>query len=91
MFFREGILLHLDKQAFFASDIATGTLRVWRAAQVDRATIPISERRLWESRMPCADKPWRFGGHDLYARIMIRHFGRGPSGNQSAAGCGKCQ
>lgn len=41
MIFREGILLYLDKQAFFASYIATGTLRVWRAAQANRATIPI--------------------------------------------------
>lgn len=40
MFFREGILLHLDKKASCASYSATGTFRVWRAAQTDRAMIP---------------------------------------------------
>lgn len=45
MFFREGILMHLDKQACCASYSATGTFRVWRAAQADRAMIPQGERR----------------------------------------------
>lgn len=38
------------------------------------------------SRMLCADKLWRLGGHDPYSLIMIHHFGCDPSGNQSAAG-----
>ena len=50
-----------------------------------------TNRRIGESRMLCADKLWRLGGHDPYSRIMIRHFGRDPSGIQSVAGCGKCQ
>ena len=37
------------------------------------------------SRMLCADKLWRLGGHDPYSLIMIHHFGCDPSGNQSAA------
>lgn len=88
--FREGILLHLDKQAVFCRLIqATGTLCVWRAAQADRAMIQ-QRREVSGSRMLCADKLWRLGGHDTYARIMIRHLGCDPSGNQSAAGCGRC-
>ena len=43
------------------------------------------------SRMLCADKLWRLGGHDPYSLIMIRRFGRDPSGSHSVAGCGKCQ
>ena len=45
MVFQEGILMHLDKQACCASYSATGTFRVWRAAQADRAMIPQGERR----------------------------------------------
>lgn len=45
MVFQEGILLHLDKQAYCASYSAAGTLRVWRAAQADRAMIPNREGR----------------------------------------------
>ena len=37
------------------------------------------------SGMLCADKLWP------YSLIMIHHFGCDPSGNQSAAGYGKCQ
>ena len=43
------------------------------------------------SRMLCADKLWRLGGHDPYSLIMIRRFGRDPGGSHSVAGCGKCQ
>ena len=87
MVFQEGILLHLDKQACRASY----QLRVWRAAQADRAMILNREGRTGGSRMLCADKLWRLGGHDPYSLIMIRRFGRDPSGSYSVAGCGKCQ
>ena len=43
MVFQEGILLHLDKQAYCASYSAAGTLRVWRAAQADQAMIHIGK------------------------------------------------
>ena len=89
--FREGILLYLDKQAGICRLIqATGTLCVWRAAQADQAMIH-QRREVMGSRMPCADKLWRLGGHDLYARIMIRRLGCDPSGNHSVAGCGRRQ
>ena len=52
---------------------------------------PNREGRTGGSRMLCADKLWRLGGHDPYSLIMIRRFGRDPSGSQSVAGCGKCQ
>ena len=91
MVFQEGILLHLDKQACCASYSAAGTLRVWRAAQADQAMIPHREGRTRGSRMLCADELWRLGGHDPYSLIMIRRFGRDPSGSYSVAGCGKCQ
>ena len=88
MVFQEGILLHLDKQAYCASYSAAGTLRVWRAAQADQAMIPHREGRTRGSRMLCADELWRLGGHDPYSLIMIRRY---PSGSYSVAGCGKCQ
>ena len=91
MVFQEGILLHLDKQAYCASYSVAGTLRVWRAAQADQAMIPHGEGRTRGSRMLCADELWRLGGHDPYSLIMIRRFGRDPSGSYSVAGCGKCQ
>ena len=31
------------------------------------------------------------GNDDPYSLIMIRRFGRDPSGSHSVAGCGKCQ
>ena len=34
MFFREGILLHLDKQAY-GLIVPTGTFRIWRAVWAD--------------------------------------------------------
>lgn len=91
MVLQEGILLHLDKQAYCASYSAAGTLRVWRAAQADQAMIPHREGRTRGSRMLCADELWRLGGHDPYSLIMIRRFDRDPSGSDSVAGCGKCQ
>ena len=74
MVFQEGILLHLDKQAYCASYSAAGTLRVWRAAQADQAMIPHREGRTRGSRMLCADELWRLGGHDPYSLIMIRRI-----------------
>ena len=91
MSLREGVLMHLDKQANGLIAPTGTSLRIWRAAWADWAMIPYWERRIGESRMLCADKLWRLGGHDPYSRIMIRHFGRDPSGIQSVAGCGKCQ
>ena len=76
---------------YCASYSAAGTLRVWRAAQADQAMIPHREGRTRGSRMLCADELWRLGGHDPYSLIMIRRFGRDPSGSYSVAGCGKCQ
>lgn len=55
------------------------------------AMYDIREGRTRGSRMLCADELWRLGGHDPYSLIMIRRFGRDPSGSYSVAGCGKCQ
>ena len=54
-------------------------------------TLYLREGRTRGSRMLCADELWRLGGHDPYSLIMIRRFGRDPSGSYSVAGCGKCQ
>lgn len=90
MVFQEGILLHLEKRRA-APHISSGYVACMESRTSRPGHDPEQRREDRGSRMLCADKLWRLGGHDPYSLIMIRRFGRDPSGSQSVAGCGKCQ